>query len=336
MRRMLSRLAVISTLFVNALECDAKADSSLVEATAHLKRGVNILGYDGVWDGWFGNPFEIEDFRRIRKAGFDHVRVNVFGLKYLNRSNVLDPKILSTLDHIFDLAEANGLWVVLDQHDNSLCQSSPEKCKEPTLTFWRQISARFARARPKVVYEILNEPGGAMTHEQWNDLLRAALALVRRSEPGRIIIVPALNVPEEDAVEKLDIPADDRRLIVTVHYYDPHRFTHQGAPWNSALANVHNVTWGGEAARRKVEEDFEIIARWANAERRPVYLGEFGVLGTAPAISRAAWTRHVARTAEALGWGWAYWQFDHDFALVDPVTREWNRPLLDALMQGEP
>lgn len=309
---------------------------SLANATAHLGRGVNILGYDGVWEGWFGNPFRIEDFRRIRAAGFDHVRINFFGLRHMNARNELDPLVLVTLDRVLDLAEAADLWVVLDQHDNDACQSTPNACEAPTLAFWRQISARYAGARPRVVYEILNEPGGEMTHRQWNDLLHAALAELRRREPERIVIVPALNVSEQDAVRKLVLPPDDRRLIITLHYYEPYRFTHQGAPWSKELARLHHIGWGDIAARKRVTDDFAIVAEWAAAEGRPIYLGEFGALETAPAASRAAWTRHVARTAEALGWGWAYWQFDHDFSLIHPVTRGWNKPLLDALMQAGP
>ncbi len=184
-----------------------------------------------------------------------------------------------------------------------------------------------------MIYELLNEPGGNMSHAQWNDALAGALAAIRAQEPSRLVIVGALNIDDMAAIEKLVLPADDRRLMATVHYYDPQRFTFQGANWNDEFSRVRNVAWGAEASRQKVIEDFTVIARWSKAENRPIYLGEFGAIETAPPLSRAAWTRHVARTAESFGWGWAYWQFDHDFALTDPVERKWNKSLLDALLK---
>jgi endoglucanase len=40
----------------------------------------------------------------------------------------------------------------------------------------------------------------------------------------------------------------------------------------------------------------------------------------------------VARAAEALGWSWAYWQFDNDFILWDMKADKWVEPILRALI----
>lgn len=330
MRRIYKSVAVLPSLFAAgawALASDPSPD------VTHLRRGVNILGYDGIWEGGADNPFRMSDFKRIRQAGFDHVRVNFFGFRYFDKKGALDERVLGILDSVFDHANAEGLWVVLDQHDNEGCQIEPEGCKTRLASFWRQISARYKGKRPGLVYEILNEPGGAMSHAQWNDALAEALATIRAKEPERLVIVGALNTSDMAAVGKLALPAGDRRLIVTVHYYDPYRFTFQGASWSEEFSKVRNVAWGADASRQKIADDFAVVARWSEAENRPVYLGEFGAMETAPPLSRADWTRHVARTAESLGWGWAYWQFDHDFSLTEAVTREWNKPLLDALIK---
>ncbi len=323
----IAALALLLSLNPSALASDFSADVS------HLKRGVNVLGYDGIWGGGVNDPFRLSDFKRIREAGFDHIRVNFFGFRYFNKKGALDQRVLGILDGVLDRANAEDLWVVLDQHDNDGCQIEPEGCKTRLVSFWREISARYKGKRQNVVYELLNEPGGNMSHRQWNDALAGALAAIRAKEPDRLVIVGALNSADMAAIEKLELPPNDNRLIVTAHYYDPHRFTFQGASWDEEFSDVRNVVWGAEASRQKVIDDFAVVARWAKARNRPIYLGEFGVLETAPPLSRAAWTRHVARTAESFGWGWAYWQFDHDFSLTRPVTRDWNKPLLDALMK---
>lgn len=302
-------------------------------AEASLRRGINILGYDGLWKGEVDNPFRMQDFARIRDAGFDHVRVNFFGLRYRNDKGLLDETVLRRLDHVLDEAARNDLRVVLDQHDNDACNSAPEKCRELIAGFWRQIARRYAGTRPGLIYEILNEPGWKMDAVTWNGVVAAAIREIRARDRTRAIIVAALNNGDPRAVEKLDLPAEDQHLIVTIHYYAPMSFTHQGAPWSPDYRELENVSWGAPASRAAVDADFAPTAQWARAQGRPIYLGEFGALETAPPKSRMAWTRHVARTAEALGWSWAYWQFDHDFALTDPATRAWNGPLLDALMK---
>jgi endoglucanase len=321
---------VVAALATLCLPCRGDdVDTTL----GHLRRGVNILGYDGLWKGEIDNPFRMSDLERIHKAGFDHVRVNFFGLRYMNEAGVLDEAVLDRLDGVLDRAAKENLWVVLDQHDNDRCDGAPETCKEALVSFWRQLARRYAARRPTVAFEILNEPGWKMTYDQWNAVVSAVHSEIRRADPQRLIVVAALNNGEPSAVEHLDLPRSDSRLIVTIHYYGPMQFTHQGARWNKDFADLANIAWGADASRQKVVDDFAPVAAWSKRENRPIYLGEFGVIDGAPPKSRVAWTRHVARTAEAFGWGWAHWQFDHEFSLTDPVTREWKTPLLEPLMK---
>ncbi len=303
--------------------------------TRLFRRGVNVLGYDGVWNGERDAPFRMKDFSLIRAAGFDHVRINFFGFRFMDASMQLDPKTLAQLDAVLDAASGAGLNVILDQHDNALCQAAPMDCTARLVAFWRQIATRYAGARPDVAFEILNEPGGEMTAQAWNETMIAALSTIRAIDTRRTIVVAALNAGDPADVERLSLPAADRNLIVTVHYYEPMRFTHQGAPWSNDFGALSDVAWGAPQSRAKVEADFSRVATWAARNDRPIYLGEFGVYDSAPPKSRAAWLGHVARTAEHFGWGWANWQFDHDFALFDSEARRWNWPALDALM-GRP
>ena len=74
-----------------------------------------------------------------------------------------------------------------------------------------------------------------------------------------------------------------------------------------------------------------MAADWSKEHDRPIYLGEFGAYDKAPMDSRARYTAYVARTAEKLGFSWAYWQFDADFILYDIDKEHWITPILDAL-----
>jgi hypothetical protein len=162
--------------------------------------------------------------------------------------------------------------------------------------------------------------------------LREALAVIRESNPTRTVIVGPPFWNSIGHLQDLDLPAEDRHLIVTVHYYLPMEFTHQGAAW-SAHKEKANVTWSGSPEERKaIRQDFSQAADWARKANRPIYLGEFGTYDKAPMESRIRYTDAVARTAESFGWSWAYWQFDSDFILYDINGDAWTQPIRDALV----
>jgi len=323
------RLPALALIFVLAALA-----AMIDEAAARgLGRGLNILGYDGLWNGETDAPFRMSDFALIRRAGFQHVRINFFGLRYLDAQGRLNPAVLARLDSVIDAATRAGLTAVLDEHDNRLCQETPRDCVAPVETFWRRIAAHYAGTRPELVYEILNEPGGEMSPAEWNALLNETLIGIRANDPDRKVIVSALNRGDPKDIEALELPENDRNIVVSVHYYEPMRFTHQGAPWIADLAKAPPVEWGTETERARAVADLSIVQRWAKRHRRDVYLGEFGAYDKAPERSRAAWIRFVAETAEGFGWSWAYWQFDHDFALFDSRTHRWNGSLLKALIR---
>lgn len=132
----------------------------------------------------------------------------------------------------------------------------------------------------------------------------------------------------------LDLPEDDRRIIATFHYYEPFRFTHQGAGWVEEMKEVSGIGWGSEADRQRLRADFEKAAEWARANRRPVLLGEFGAYdrGGIPPEMRVAYTEAVAREAERNGFAWAAWQFDSDFLVWDMERDGWMEPIHRALV----
>ena len=121
---------------------------------------------------------------------------------------------------------------------------------------------------------------------------------------------------------------------MTVHYYLPMRFTHQGARWTPEYRDVSGVTWGTPAERAALDADFDGVQAWAKANDRPILLGEFGAYdktGT-PEAMRAAYIESVAREAERHGFGWAYWQFEGDFVVWDMKNQRWVEPIRKALL----
>ena len=312
------------------------AGPAIAEITPHAQvkamgRGVNILSGDPIWRDPAQSRFRLDHLARIKQGGFDSVRINLHAFEHMDVRNRLDPAWLATLDRMVAAALAQKLTLILDLHNYTDCGLRPHACKPRLMAFWRQIGKHYRNADDAVLFEILNEPYGHLDASVWNSWVAEALAVLRKTNPTRnVVIGPAAwnNIGQLDA---LHLPKADRHIIATVHYYLPMEFTHQGAPWNASTPKV-GVTWGTPSERLRMKNDFARVQSWAKAHDRPILLGEFGAYDKGDIASRAAYTAAAAREAEALGWAWTYWQFDGDFIVFDMKADSWLKPIYDALI----
>jgi len=299
-----------------------------------LGRGVNVIGYDPLWKNPGKARFKDKHFALIREAGFQTVRINLHALQLEKESQgyKLPETWLETLDWAVENALAAGLNVILDLHNYNDVAKDPAAFKARLMAFWTQIGERYKAAPDALLFEILNEPNGKLDGPLWNQWLAEALAVIRATNPARTVVVGPPLWNGFRYLDDLVLPEDDQNLIVTVHYYEPFPFTHQGAPWSPETVKLSGVTWGRPADTAQVEADFAQVQAWSEKQHRPILLGEFGAYEKAPMESRVLWTAHIARTAEALGWAWTYWQFDSDFVVYDIGEGRWVEPILRALI----
>ena len=326
-------LAATILLTVTLVPAQAKPADAF-EQNRKLGRGVNILGYDPIWRSRAEGRFQARHFRLLKEAGFNSVRINLFPFDYMDATNgwTLRKQWFETLDWAVKNAHQQGLQVILDLHEFGNMGDDPAANKEKFLAFWRQLSAHCQKAPASVYFEVLNEPSRKMTTALWNEYLRAALAIIREKNPTRTVIIGPAFWNSIDHLQELELPDNDRNLIVTVHYYSPMEFTHQGASWNPATVKLSGVKWGTDAEKQHVVDDFAGVQAWSKQQDRPILLGEFGAYDKAPMDSRVRYTAYVARAAESLGWAWTYWQFDSDFIVWDMAKDCWVEPIWKALV----
>jgi endoglucanase len=313
----------------------ASAGFEPVDAFDQVKqmgRGLNIIGYDPLWQDFSKARFQDRHFRRISEGGFQTVRINLHAFAHMDASNQLSASWFKTLDWAVNTALTNNLTVILDEHNYNACGEDAVSCEPKLMAFWSQVSDHYKDAPVKVVFEILNEPNSKLTPELWNSYAREALAIIRKTNPARNVIIGPANWNSIHALDKLDLPENDRHIIVTVHYYLPMSFTHQGASWAKEYTKLSGVTWGTEEDKRRVDADFAGVQKWAVAANRPILLGEFGAYDKGDMDSRVRYTSYVARTAESLGWTWTYWQFDADFIAYNMANDDWVGPIHSALV----
>jgi endoglucanase len=329
------KLILSSALAIAATSADARAVLTRVPATLQspFHRGVNVLGYDPYWKDVSKRRFQWRHFAEIRRGGFDFVRLNLQAFRFMDSSNRLDPAWLAKLDDVVREAQKAGLGIIVDEHDFNACSEDLDICRTRLSAFWQQVAPRFAKAPDNVAFELLNEPHDKLNGEPWNELFAQELAIVRQTNPTRMVVVGPTHWNSLKDLPLLKLPADPN-LLVTFHYYDPFHFTHQGARWVPEVTNLHGITWGSASDRAALKADFETVAAWSNANHRPILLGEFGAYdksGT-PMNLRVAYTSAVRCEAERDGFGWAYWQFDSDFIAWDMAKDQWVQPIKDALV----
>ena len=302
-----------------------------------LGRGVNIIGYDPIWKSRSSGRMQAKHFQLIREAGFDHVRINLHPFHFMAEGPdyAMPTAWLETLDWAVEQCQKNGLLTILDLHEFTALAEDPFGLKPKYLSAWRQLSARYQNAPEDVLFEILNEPNTKITPEIWNDYLKEPLAIIRAAHPTRTLIIGPAFWNGIDYLHLLELPTQDRHIIVTVHYYHPMPFTHQGAPWAAQHRDTTGVRWlGTEEEKQAIQRDFGRVQAWSQSHNRPIFLGEFGAYEKGDMDSRARYTACVAREAERLGWSWAYWQFDSDFIVYNIDQDHWVEPIRDALIPG--
>lgn len=299
-----------------------------------LGRGINFgNALEAPNEGEWGFTIEDHYFDAVKAAGFETVRLPVKWSAHAERQApyTINARFFDRVDSLVEAALERELNLVLNVHHYDELYDDPDGHEKRFVALWRQIAARYAERSPKLVFELLNEPRNPLTPERWNTMFPKALAVVRESNPSRGVMVGPGNWNNIVSLSKLELPTD-KNLIVTVHYYSPFEFTHQGASWAEGSEKWLGRTWGSDADRQAVRRDLEEAAAWGMEHKLPVFLGEFGAYSRAPMESRVNWTGFVRSEAERLGMSWAYWEFGSGFGVYNPQTEEWREPLKQALL----
>ncbi|MBN1559029.1 glycoside hydrolase family 5 protein, partial [candidate division KSB1 bacterium] len=269
---------------------------------ATIGRGLNMGNcLETAAEGQGGFVIEDDHLRAIAAAGFNSIRLPITWSTRTQTSPpyTIDPQFFLRVDHIVQTALSLGLVVVMNDHHFDELNEDPATHRQWLLKIWEQVSARYQNYPDELFFEILNEPHGAFNSSAalWNQLAKEVLAIIRQTNPYRMVVIGPISWNAVDHIPTLDLPEDDRGLIVTFHYYWPFQFTHQGASWAGEEANswLGTIWLGSPAERKAVADDFDRAVSWAQQHDRPLYLGEFGAYEKADDNSRYRWTDHIAR-----------------------------------------
>ena len=320
---------------------DILADSFFKNLRPVFGRGMNLgNALEAPKEGEWGITLNENDFQQIKAAGFDSVRIPIRWSAHALREApfTIDRDFFERVDWAVDQALRRGLKAIINVHHYDEIMKEPDSHRERFLGLWRQIADHYKNHPQDLAFELLNEPIERLTADKWNRLLAEAITVIRRTNPTRQIVVGPVGANSIKDLGVLELPEDDRGLVVTVHYYSPFRFTHQGASW----AGPESQSWlgtkwtGTKAEQQGVRRDFNEAITWAVKHRRPIFLGEFGAYERADIESRARWTRFIVAEAARRKMDWAYWEFRSGFGAYDSQREAWVEPIKRALLDPSP
>ncbi len=324
---------------------------------AHLRHGINMYGWFGqVYgsEGYTKEHFEkhetADDIALIKSMGFDHVRlvINPQPMLRNNQADRIPPDYLAEVDRGVKMIVDHGLAVVIDMHpegDFKHNLATRADFVEEFEDFWRALARHYSTLNPDYVFfEILNEPEFRDRYSWYGVEAKLAMA-IREGAPQNTIIATGASYSSDDELVFLE-PLHDRNVIYNFHFYEPHTFTHQGATWGLNFWHyLHGLHYPSdfENAQRVADEvpdainrlqvfrygmdhwdaqriDMEIgqAAGWGKRWDVPLVCNEFGAFRPyMDPKDRAAWLHDVRTALERYGIGWAMWEYDSTFGVIN-------------------
>ena len=312
---------------------------------APFNKGFNFSGWleHRPADAVVEDMFTKKDFENVRTLGGDVVRIPIHFERFIDRENdcKINEKIIGILDNIAQWSKELGIYVIFDFHNDTHVDSVTSSDIEEVLTpVWTQLAERYKDASEYIVFELMNEPHG-IEIEKWNGIIDRLFRKVREIDKTHYIIVGGAEWNSTEAMKKLPDFKDDK-VIYTFHFYDPHTFTHQGAPWChmervKGLPFPYNKEkmpplpenpteiekrcfeeYATTGTIEAIESVFNVYSDFSISRNAPVFCGEFGCNSFAVENDkRAKWYSIVTNLLDERGIARTSWDYYGGFGIFE-------------------
>jgi endoglucanase len=330
-----------------------------VLATPQLpfKRGTNCRGLDesaystSTWGKTYIYGLD-STYTDIKAKGFDFVRFSVDLTKYYDSNNdclyTSGSYNITNIDTFLQKFIDAGLspHLLMGRFQGGSMDSANAAHQAKFKRVWQLVADRYKDWPDSLVFELINEPPESTDEAVavLNTLFAETVAVIRQTNPTRLILWPVANSGAAGSIEKkgwVELPEDHSNIAIVVHSYASGAFTHQGASWctdaNGNPMNYHvDLT---DAHRLETRWDFGSVRQYAEAHPDiPLVLNEFGVMSGLSTPSEAyEWLFAMREFCESGNISWAHFEYtDYNnyqgFATRSAPTGDtWRTNVLEAL-----
>ncbi len=338
-----------------------------------LEASSNKVPNETAW----GNPTITEDLIKAVKAqGFNTIRIPVSYLSKIGEAPdyTIDSAWLDRVQEVVDYVVGNDMYAVMNIHGDGyytvdggwlLCvDDNQDEIKAKYEAVWKQIADRFKDYDEHLIFESMNEEfdntygrpnkDGYANINEYNQIFVDTVRGTGSNNTKRWLLLPGWNtnveytagnygfvIPEDKLCE-----SDGKRIMISVHYYDPYNFTldenssSAKTQWGKyATENFDN--WGQEDY---VDSQMQKLHDTFVAEGYPVIIGEMGVQDKTHLSEnfneyRRYWLEYVVKSAKTNGCIPVYWDNGwngkNGFGLFDRTScTVTQQSLIDAMIRA--
>lgn len=328
----------------------------------------------------WGNPVLTKKFVLAAKAaGFQSIRIPVSYLSKIDDNNgyKIDSAWLDHVQEVVDYCVQNDMYAIVNMHGDGyttvsggwlLCASSDQtKIKAKYKACWEQIADRFKNYDEHLIFESMNEEfdgtygtPNKTAYNNINGYNQIFVDTVRQTggnNDRRWLLIPGWNtninytadnygfVLPTDQYLSSDIASGEKRIMISVHYYDPWDFcgteSADKTQWGSEATNQSKVpTWGDESY---MASQFKKMNDKFVSQGYGVIIGEFGAINkanydTQNKACRADYYQKVCYYAKQyelvpVAWDNGY-DGDYGFCLINRYSCQvTHQDIIDAMME---
>jgi len=294
-----------------------------------------------------------------------------------NNGYKIDSAWLDHVQEVVDYCVQNNMYAIVNMHGDGyttvsgswlLCASSDQtKIKVKYKACWEQIADRFKNYDEHLIFESMNEEfdgtygtPNKTAYNNINDYNQIFVDTVRQTggnNDRRWLLIPGWNtninytadnygfVLPTDQYLSSDIASGEKRIMISVHYYDPWDFcgteSADKTQWGSEATNQSKVpTWGDESY---MASQFKKMNDKFVSQGYGVIIGEFGAINKANYDSRNKACRadyyqkvcYYAKQYELVPVAWDNgFDGDYGFCLINRYSCQvTHQDIIDAMME---
>lgn len=311
--------------------------------------------------------FQQKDVNYIDSMGFDHLRIPIDEEQMWDEAGNKEAEAFELLHNAINWSQEAGLKVIVDLHilrshhfnqDEKLLWTD-STAQEKFFQCWRELSAELQQyPNDLVAYELMNEPV-ADDPNDWNKLVAQLIAIIRESEPERSIVVGSNMWQHADTFDELEVPANDKNIILSYHFYYPFLLTHYHALWTNLkdyegpihypgqsvtdeemaalpenireIVAARNGVYNQDTLEQMMQEAIDVAAQ----KGLNLYCGEWGTVAEAPQEDRLRWYADMRAIFDKNNIADANWNYKSDnFGIVNSDGSP-NEELIQVLTAAE-